>query len=173
MNNLGTEDSSLGKIKERTDMMKTCAHSDDNPIYCNTCSIIGKYRVFAVAHDLYAISTKYVMVGYGYQVTYANTLDGTITKETFKAYSKPEINSVLSCLMNNSTDVHVYHIAQDSNLYWPIIWYYGSVHAPLKKVGGQHLLQKVYHSKEIKAAVPVKREDLDRNLTAAFPYMPG
>jgi len=172
-NNLRTDDSIIGKLENGTNIMQTCSHSNEIPIYCGSCVIMGKYRVFAVAHDLYAISTTYAIIGYGYQVTYANSLDNTIIKETFKSYSKPEIKSVLSCLMNNPADVHVYHMAQDPNLYWPIVWYYGSVHAALERVGGQQLIRDVYHSNEIKTAERNKREDIDENLAAAFPEMPG
>merc|ERR1719369_1347959 len=115
--------------------MQTCSHSPSRPIYCSSCEIIGKYRVFAVAHELFAISTTETLAGFGYAAIYANTLDNTITKETFRCYSKPEIDSVIACLMDNPADVHVYQIAKDPNLYWPIVWYYGSVHSALVSIG--------------------------------------
>jgi len=159
-------------LKKRTKVLHTCSHSNETPIDCISCMIMGEYRVFAVAHDLYAISTTCALVGWGYQVTYANSLNSTITKETFKPYSRPEINSVLSCLMNNPADVNVYNIAQDPNLYWPIVWYYGSVHAALEKVGGEQLLREVYSSDNVLSARK-NRKDIDSSLTAAFPDMPG
>ena len=36
------------------------------------------------------------------------------------------------CLMSNPADLHPAAVAEDQNLYWPIIWYWGFVHAALR-----------------------------------------
>jgi hypothetical protein len=51
---------------------------------------------------------------------------------------------VLQCLMSNPVDMHLAAVAEDQNLYWLIIWYWGFVHAALLEACGPATKEAVY-----------------------------
>ena len=93
---------------------------------------------------MYSVSINETVPGYGYDARYFTVADGNMTLETFKQYSQPEICCVLQCLMSNPADLHPLHVAEDPNLYWPIIWFYGSVYTALLQCCGEKVIKTIY-----------------------------
>ena len=46
--------------------------------------------------------------------------------------------------MDNPADLHPVHLAEDCNLYWPIVWYYGSVYTALLHCCGHKVVKEIY-----------------------------
>ena len=101
-------------------------------------------RVAAVAEGFYSISITETVPVYGYGARYFAVKDGNMTLETFKRYSQPEIRCVLQCLMNNPADLHPLHVAEDPNLYWPVIWFFGSVYSALVECCEPAVVKKIF-----------------------------
>ena len=130
----------------RTSYKVACAHDKMGENYagnCAPCTLTSKERTLAVMQGHYSISWTESIPGYGYCARYAND-NGKIIKDVFKSYSKPEIECVLQCLMSNPADLHPIFIAEDSNLFWPIIWYYGSVYNAISECCNSNIVNKVY-----------------------------
>jgi len=101
-------------------------------------------RTKAVAEGLYSISLTETIPSYGYGARYLTMAEGDMVLETFKSYSQPDIKCVLQCLMSNPGDLHPLYLAEDPNLYWPTIWYYGSVYSALLTCCGVIIVKKLY-----------------------------
>jgi hypothetical protein len=110
---------------------------------CDQCMSDAKQRIQAVAQGLYSISLTEVIPAYGYAARYTDK-KGVIVQDMFQSYSKPDMVQVLQCLMSNPGDLHPAAVAEDQNLYWPIIWYWGSVHAALLEACGPATKDAVY-----------------------------
>ena len=134
-------------VKERTLWLTMCFHmGEECPTpagCCVQCQQDAVQRTNAVAAGLFSISISETLPDYGYGAQYL-TADGQMVLETFKRYSQPEICCVLQCLMSNPADLHPQWVAEDPNLYWPIIWYYGSVYSALMTCCGPKLVKKIY-----------------------------
>ena len=111
---------------------------------CQPCSYDAFQRLRAVAFGQYSISLDQAIPDYGYAARYVDE-HGVIVQDIFKAYCKPEIKQVLQCLMTNPADLHPYAVAEDQNLYWPIIWYWGSVFYAIQDTCDDSTLQAVYN----------------------------
>ena len=139
-----------------------CIHNTQGDLAgkCDPCKTTAKQRIMAVAKGHYSISWSEAIPGYGYCARYA-TEDGEIIRDIFKSYSEPEVCCVLQCLMSNVADLHPLFIAEDSNLFWPIIWYYGSVFNAISQCCDIETLSTVYGS-------AMHEVELDSN-TVSFP----
>jgi len=133
---------------ERSKYLMTCVHHGQfnfTPVgECSKCLAEAVKRTTGVAEGLYSISITETVPGYGYGARYYTVAEGNMVLETFKAYSQPEIGCVLQCLMSNPADLHPLHLAEDPNLYWPIIWFYGSVYTALLQSCGSKVVKKIY-----------------------------
>lgn len=132
----------------RTKYDVACAHTSvANRLAgeCQDCKVLAKSRIVATREGKYCISCSESVPGYGYNARFANA-NGDIVSETFKNYSQPEIACVLQCLMSNPEDLHPLSIAEDGNLYWPIIWYYGSIYNAISECCNTATVNKVYGS---------------------------
>ena len=124
---------------------------------CRICFHDGAKRVKAVSVGAYAISKDVVCAQpgepgiYCYGVVYQTSMEEKIEKEKFIGYCKEEINTVLSLLSCHSADIDPRVICLNPDLYWSIIWYYGSVYTALESIGGKELQQKVFgkHKKQM------------------------
>ena len=67
--------------------------------------------------------------------------DRGICEERFFGYCKEEVNTALRYLSLHSADIDARMICINSDLYWSIIWYYGSITKALKEAGGQRLYE--------------------------------
>ena len=137
----------------RTQYLMACSHFKDflatttKPFdvgKCSDCLDDAVKRVEAVAEGQFSISIDEHVPGYAYAAKYFNGNDGDLTLNTFKAYSQPEVCCILQCLMSNPADLHPLHLAEDPNLYWPLIWYYGSLHHALLQCCGEKTVKKIY-----------------------------
>jgi hypothetical protein len=97
---------------------------------CPECLIVAKERLWATMNGVYAVSNTEPLDSQGRLVLYAKQ-DGSIARDTFKEYSKPEIIAVLVGLTASEHDavVQPMFIAQDPNLFWPVVSYFGSIRA--------------------------------------------
>ena len=64
--------------------------------------------------------------------------------DVFSPYSQPEVCCVLQCLMSNTADLHPLHLAEDSKLFWPLVWFYGSVHHAILLCCGEKTVEKIF-----------------------------
>ena len=112
--------------------------------FCSKCQDDAVKRTTAVAEGMYSLSITEIIPDYGHGVRYLQVADGNMILETFKSYSQPEICCVLQCLMSNPADLHPLHLAEDPNLYWPIIWFYGSVYSAILACCGSKVVKKIF-----------------------------
>ena len=148
-----------------------CVHNETRAMFagnCGSCKLTAKQRTMAVAQGHYSISWSEAIPGYGYCARYA-TEDGEIIRDIFKSYSQPEICCVLQCLMNNVADLHPLFIAEDSNLFWPIIWYYGSVCNAILQCCDSETVNKLYGSSLDELQSTISAESIPDEVISAFP----
>ena len=77
----------------------------------------------------------------GHAAIYTDPTTGEKVSETFKSYSRVEIEVALAAMALDTEDTgrsltfaHPLFIASDPNLYYPCVWYHGSVRAALEHV---------------------------------------
>ena len=129
---------------ERTKYLVTCLHTDDKLAgECLQCLQDCKQRSQAVAQGSYSLSITEVIPSYGYGARYTTEKEA-IVQEVYKAYSKPEICCILQCFLTNPADLHPLFLAEDPNLYWPMIWYYGTAYNAILECCGDKIVKKVY-----------------------------
>ena len=143
--NLSNEESE----RQRSEYWVLCIHLNQGvPLLagrCWDCREEARQRSISVAQGLFSISITEAIPGYGYSARYTNE-QGQIVAEIFKGYSKPEICCLLECLCSNPADLHPLFLAEDQNLYWPLI--YGTVYDALLECCGQKIVKKVYGKQE-------------------------
>jgi len=110
---------------------------------CQNCHNDAVQRLHAVSQGLYSISITEAIPNYGYAARYVNKT-GVIVEDVFKSYSRPDMAQVLQILMSNPADLHPLAVAEDQNLYWPIIWYWGSVFYAIQDTCDEITLEAVY-----------------------------
>ena len=158
--------------EERTKYKVCCTHNDVGGKIagqCKPCQTTAKSRIIATREGKYCIGYTESIPGYGYNARFSNE-DGDIISDTFKSYSQPEIACVLQCLMSNPADLHPIFIAEDGNLYWPIIWYYGSVYNAISQCCNTATVNKVYGSciKKSQSQLPPSNP-VSEEILSAFP----
>ena len=132
---------------DQSQFLTMCSHQPQIPTPVGKCKDFhdtAVKRTTAVAEGSYSVSITETVPTYGYGARYFTLKDGNLVLDTFKAYSQPEICSVLQCLMSNPADLHPLYIAEDPNLYWPVIWFYGSVYNALLECCGHKVVQQIY-----------------------------
>ena len=125
-----------------------CIHASRKPSgECKICQEDAKERLRAVAEGSYSLSLSETIPGYAYGARYTNK-QGGIVQEIYKDYSKPEISCVLQCLKTNHSktcaDLHPIFIAQDQNLFWPLIWYFGSLYTVILESCGENIIKELF-----------------------------
>merc|ERR1719186_350969 len=133
---------------------------------CEVCCRDAIQRLRAVANGLYSISTNQLIPNYGYAARYVNEY-GVIVQDVFKTYSKPDVRQVLQCLMSNPVDLHPAAVAEDQNLFWPIVWYWGSVFHAVQDTCNRNTLEAVYQRRG--GHITLTGRTGDASALAAFP----
>ena len=110
---------------------------------CRTCFTSGVDRVRAVASGAYCISLNAIddsnsMYKVIFEVEEENQ-NRLVKSEVFYGFCKTEVSTALRLLSVHSADVDPRMICLNQELYWSIIWIYGSVTEALKAAGGQRL----------------------------------
>ena len=103
------------------------------PAVCLKCVNTAKQRLEAAINGAFAIENNPQHTNSSVVYEYR----GQRYNEEFKFYSGPEITCVLACLAADHdppTLAHPCFIAQDPNLIWPTLLFYGSVRAALEHV---------------------------------------
>ena len=136
---------------------------------CRICFDEGFKRVKAVSAGAYAISKD--IVGYDekgtsglyyYGVIYQTSKDQKLQKEMFVGYSKEEVNTILRLLSTHSADIDPRVVCLNQDLYWSVVWFYGSVYEAYY-IGGQKLQYKGFgtHKKQNRTQMPERPESPD------------
>jgi len=134
---------------------------------CRPCVEDALARLQSVAKGLYSISVTQIIPNYGYAARYVKE-DGVIVQDIFKAYSKPDVRQVLQCLMSNPADLHPCAVAEDQNLFWAVIWYWGSVHRAVQETCNRYTVETVYN--KLGDDISFKRSDnVCASALTAFP----
>ena len=118
-----------------------CIHGEnqeDIRIVCDRCVKDAFERLQAVATNSVAISLEEALEQRG-QCAIWRTPAGCLKSETFKDYCRAEVECALAAmvLVRRDYDTPIatpLFVAQDPNLYWPIIFHHGSVRAALEHV---------------------------------------
>lgn len=132
---------------------------------CEACVQEAKQRLRAVSLGQFSLSLTPVFSRKFYTARYANE-DGVIIQDVFFAYSQPYIKQALQCLMCNPADLHPLAVAEEAHLFWPIIWFWGSVFKAVQDTCTKATLDGIYYSlgDEINCA-----EGGNASAMAAFP----
>jgi len=119
----------------RKGLQIVCIHTESKTDYmdgvamCTECRQDAQARLVAVRHSAFALSARQTLRGYGHSACYAVWSHKPETRmERFKSYSKCEVAAVLGVLLDLRPDLLVPgFLASDPNLYWPIVYHFGSV----------------------------------------------
>lgn len=120
------------------DLFANCIHLEardqDAFPFCADCQMEAIERLDAVAHGGVALSTDEALPARGRYVNW-RTPTGGLRFETFKNYGRVEVEFVLATLAACEPALaHPTFVAQDPNLFWPTIYYHGTVRAALEYV---------------------------------------
>ena len=81
-----------------------------------------------------------------------------------------KICSLLQCLSSNPADLHPLFLAEEQNIYWPLIWYYGTVYNAILECCGEKLVEEVFGKlRNLAASQSLPRGALPPEALAAFP----
>ena len=126
---------------------------------CQFCFTTGVDRVRAVASGAYCISKNHVinntgLLSFGVIYQTERKYEGeennlSTCHETFVSYCKEDISVILRLLSINSSDIDPRMICLDADIFWSIIWFYGSVTKALKEIGGEKLYNKGFGIHEV------------------------
>ena len=99
---------------------------------CDACLATARERLAALDSNGVVLSLQETLDGDGQLAIYRST-SGELVSETFRSYSRPEVESALGALvLAGPKDLaHPLFVAQDPNLLWPAVYYHGSVRAAL------------------------------------------
>lgn len=113
---------------------------------CGACLGLALERLAALDHGAVMLSLTETLSGDGQMAIYRSS-SGAFVSETFRSYSRPEVESALGALVLAAPPAlsHPLFIAQDPNLLWPAVYHHGSVRAALAFVApyvdwGQRLM---------------------------------
>ena len=127
------------ELATQSEFKVLCGHSNkDNKLVCSGCLIEAQERIAAVAKQAVVLSLHETLPNHG-QLAIFRDQAGRIKSETFKNYSRGEVEVVLAALVKSGRPeiANPLFVAQDANFFWPVIWYHGSVHAAFKFVAPQ------------------------------------
>lgn len=124
-----------------------CIHSEKKKIDtrgvmssvgCADCLRDAERRLEAVAQGRVILSQTEALEGRGHMAVIRES-DGFVRSETFKHYSRSEVEIVLASLAALPEPLgvvfaHPLFIAQDPNLFWPLIYDHGCIRAALEHV---------------------------------------
>jgi hypothetical protein len=115
-----------------------CVHSEaksgESEVTCQQCIDAARDRLEAVSHGRVVLSLKETLAGRGRTAIWRNST-GELHSETFKTYCRADVESVLGALVACKPNLaHPLFIAQDPNLFWPLISYHGTIRAALEYV---------------------------------------
>lgn len=143
------------------DLSKKCKSAGN----CESCVEEANHRLRAVNLGLFSLSLTQVLSPEYYAARYAKE-DGVIVQDIFMGYSKPYMRQLLQCLMSNPADLHPLSVAEDANMFWPMIWFWGSVYEAVKDSCDKPTLDAIYRGLGDKIAFSGTKND---SALAAFP----
>ena len=120
-------------------------------LICRACFMTGISRVRAVASQACFMSVTRVdqrcksgSQHTSFGVIFQKDNSGERVFECYPHVCKEELTTILKLLSLHSADIDPRMLCFNPDLYWSIIWYYGSVTEALKQVGGERLLDKAF-----------------------------
>ena len=125
--------------RDENSVLTVCPHSNDEALSgCPQCIEDAQERLAAVATGATAISLQEALESRGHLAIFRGR-NGTIKSETFKDYGRGEVECTLAMLVaakdfNRGYLPHPIFVAQDPNLFWPLILSHGSIRAALEFV---------------------------------------
>ncbi|KAL7532298.1 hypothetical protein ACHAXR_004548 [Thalassiosira sp. AJA248-18] len=117
-----------------------CVHNEHDRkhahLYCRECEAEAKLRLEAVSCGSVVLSVDESLDQRGQAAIYRSPDDGSLKIETWKNYGVGEAECVLAILAASGISAYVapIFIAQDPNLYWPLIADHGCIRAALEFV---------------------------------------
>jgi hypothetical protein len=126
------------RVLEKANVFITCVHTIHLPCrsisMCLSCIYDASRRLEATLHGRVALSLYESVESRGRMVIWRDTA-GEFHSETFKRYLRADVEIVLAALVAwQPALAHPLFVAQDPDLFWPIISYHGTVRAALEYV---------------------------------------
>eukprot|EP00854_Cymbomonas_tetramitiformis_P010472 gene10472-12383_t len=111
-----------------------CTHSGNEGVDvmagCSMCEAAAAERLKAVAARTFACSDHEPIASAGHVALYMDFTRGQVISETFKDYSRADVDAVLRALASSDDGrklANAWFVAMDPNLFWPVVAYYGNV----------------------------------------------
>ena len=82
-------------------------------------------------------------------------------EDYFWSYGKNEVITAIRVIALQPMDLHPLQVAKDPNLYWPIIYYYGSVYSALKDILDVKIVDSIYKNIPEFTPLPERRNRVD------------
>ena len=136
-----TKDCNVITLKDYMELFKRYTIAGE----CEPCVQEAKQRLRAVSLGQFSISLFPVFDRNLYAARYS-TDDGVIVQDVFAGNTKPCMRQMLQCLMCNPPDLHPLAVAEDVNLFWSVIWFWGSVYRAVQDTCNKATLDAIYHS---------------------------
>ena len=117
--------------------MERAKEQEPRPV-CRDCIEPALIRLAAVGRGSVVLSVDEALSHHGLTAIYRHK-DGSLKSETFKQYGRGEVECALAALVAANDDFrgthgHPIFVAQDPNLFWPLIRSHGSIRAALEYV---------------------------------------
>ena len=110
---------------------------------CSKCSILAVRRVHSVQRNGFQFSRDESFTGAYYSVIFSME-GGEDHLDYFQNYGIFEIKAAIRVIALQPMDLHPLQLAKDPNIYWPIIYYYGSVYSALKELLDEEIVDSIY-----------------------------
>ena len=157
-----------GEVEKSDHVLLGCRHSHMEKLnrqgsICRLCYAEGFERARAVASGAYCMSKNlcwYIDTTMPHFSVLYEIEDGKgqrMTEKVFLGYCKAEVTTALRYLSLHSADVDPRMIILNPDLYWSIVWYYGSITKALKEAGGQSLYEIGFGKHEIDVSKDMKK----------------
>ena len=110
---------------------------------CSDCLHLAQSRILSVYENSFLFSKDESFTGLFYSVIFI--LESGLKKQDyFVNYGKYEIITAIRVMALQPMDLHPLQLAKDPNIYWPIIFYYGSVYSALKDLLDEDIAYSIY-----------------------------
>ncbi|XP_023325195.1 uncharacterized protein LOC111698940 isoform X2 [Eurytemora carolleeae] len=127
---------------------------------CTQCAQLAQERILSVYENSFLFSKDECMRTKFYSIIF--TLESGLKKQDhFWIYGKYEIITAIRVMALQPMDLHPLQLAKDLTIYWPIVYYYGSVYSALKEILDGKTVDRIYENIPEFTPLPERRNIVD------------
>ena len=127
---------------------------------CTKCHELARERILSVHGNSFLLSKDEVINAKFYSGIFT-LMSGIQKQDRFFSYGKYEIITLIRVISLQPMDLHPLQLAKDPDIYWPIIYYYGSVYSALKEILDEKTVDRIYEHIPESTPLPERRNVVD------------